>query len=433
MIAESAFTLLIACLLPKMPRAARGYLAALCALCLWGVLRDGALPVSLAKGLSAGAFLASVFLGVGFMGTVAARSGVILRCGAALVHQAPGRRYAALSVGGHLLAILLNVGALSLLGTMIERAMAQEQDLRLRTIRHRRMILALLRAFCAVVLWSPMSIGIAFVLSALPSLQWADVGPYGLAFTVLLLAMGWIMDRLSYRPPPPGAGVQPVPWRDVGGLLAVIMAVFGGASVVQGLSNASLMGGIIVSAPLVALAWRAGQGPGSMLQRGGDALWHGVEFLHTGVGRLGAEVSIIGLAAVLGAVGADFIPAEQMQALAQGGSVPAWGVAGGLMVVLVVVGQVGLNPVISIPLLLPSVQATVPPGSDLLLALACLGGWTLCLGSSPLVSTSLIISRHAPVSARVIGHRWNGLYTLLGVIALLAYLMVLDQSAMFVG
>jgi hypothetical protein len=94
---------------------------------------------------------------------------------------------------------------------------------------------------------------------------------------------------------------------------------------------------------------------------------------------------------------------------------------------------VGLNPVISIPLLLPSVQAAVPPGSDLLLALACLGGWTLCLGSSPLVSTSLIISRHTPVSARVIGHHWNALYTLFGIIALLAYLMVLDQCAMFVG
>jgi hypothetical protein len=427
LLADGGFALLALAVIPRMPRAARLYLAVVVVLCVLSLGLHGEMPPSLPKGLTAGAFLASILLAVGILGSVASRSGLILRCGESLVRQAPGRRYTALTLGGHAMAILLNLGTLTLLGTMIERALEQEKDNRIRAIRQRRMTLALMRAFCVVVLWSPMSIGIAFVLSIMPQVHWGDVGPYGIVFMVFLLGMGWALDRASYPPPPPSDQPTPVPWADVAGLASVILAVFLGASLVQAISGTSLIGGIILAAPLVALGWRAGQEQGPWTDKVGAALGHGCSFVTSGIGRMAPELSIMGLAAVLGGVAADFIPTEGLQTLMQSLSLPLWALVGGVCMTIIVLGQIGLNPVISIPLLLPSLQTLIPSQAAPLLALACLGGWTLCLGSSPFVSTSLLIARHTPVSSRVIGHRWNGVYTLLGVAMMVGYLAVLQM------
>lgn len=436
-LADGAFGLFIALAARRLPRAAQVYLGLTVGLCAVALVGAGAPPPSLARGLSAAAFLASVFVAVGFLGGIAARSRTILRCGAALVGQPPGRRYAALSVGGHALSILLNVGALTLLGTMIERAVAQEPDQRLRLIRQKRMLLALLRAFCAVVVWSPTSIGIAFVVSLLPGLEWGDIGAAGGAMAVVFLLLGWAVDRASHRRPPSAAGAAgapvvpapfpaPFPVADAARLLAIILAIFGCAFGLRALTGASLVAGIIVGAPLVGLTWRAAQEAGRPADRLLAAGREGAGYIRQGIGRIAPEVSIIGLAAVLGAVASDFVPVEAARALLESLHPPSWVVPAAAAATVVLAGQAGLNPVVTIPLLVPSVLAVLAPGAEGLLAVACLGGWTLCLNSSPFVSTSLILARHAPVPARVIGHRWNAVYTLLGLVALVAYLSLLD-------
>lgn len=429
LVADCAFALFILMALRRLPRAAQVYLILVFGLCAVAFLRSGAPPPSLARGLSSAAFLASVFTAVGFMGGIAARSRTILRCGAALVGQPPGRRYVALSVGGHLLSILLNIGALTLLGTMIERAVAQERDQRIRLIRQRRMLLALLRAFCAVVVWSPASIGIAFVVSLLPGVEWGQIGPIGAVMAGLLILLGWIMDRASYRRPattPGAAAAAAFPTADVGRLLVIIAAIFGCAFGLRALTGASLVAGIIIGAPLVGLAWRAAQEEGSPADRLVAAGREGADYIMRGIGRIAPEVSIIGLAAVLGAVAADFVPVEAVRPLLESLHPPSWVVPAGAAAAILLAGQAGLNPVVTIPLLIPSVQAVLAPGTEGLLAVACLGGWALCLNSSPFVSTSLIVARYAPVPARVIGQRWNSAYTLLGLMVLVAYLSLLD-------
>lgn len=433
LVADGAFALFIIMAVQRLPRAAQIYLILIFGLCAVAFIGSGAPPPSLARGLSSAAFLASVFLAVGFMGVIAARSRTILRCGAALVSQPPGRRYAALSIGGHVLSILLNIGALTLLGTMIERAVAQEQDQRIRLIRQKRMLLALLRAFCAVVVWSPTSIGIAFVVSLLPGVEWGHIGPVGVVMAGLLIFLGWVMDRASYRRPaaaaPGGAGATGAaafPMADAGRLLAIILAIFGCAFGLRALTGASLVAGIIIGAPLVGLAWRAAQEAGSPADRLIAAGHEGADYILRGIGRIAPEVSIIGLAAVLGAVASDFVPVEAARHLLESLHPPSWVVPAAAAAMIVLAGQAGLNPVVTIPLLVPSFQAVLAPGTEVLLAVACLGGWTLCLNSSPFVSTSLIVARHAPVPARVIGHRWNSAYTLLGLATLVAYLSLLD-------
>ncbi len=430
-VADASFALFIVMVLRRLPRAAQVYLTLILVLCALALIRSGQMPASLLRGLSSAAFLSSVFMAVGFLGVIAGRSRTILRCGTALVGQPPGRRYAAMTAGGHVLAILLNIGALTLLGTMVERAVAQETDSRIRGIRHQRMLLALLRAFCAVVLWSPTSIGIAFVISLLPGLQWGDIGALGVGMAAFLMLLGWGMDRVSFPRPKHGGVVADgaeagFPAADALRLLAIILAVFGCAFGLRALTGSSLVAGIILGAPLVGLTWRAFQEPGRLGDRLAAAGVEGSAYVWRGIGRLAPEVSIIGLAAVLGAVASDFVPVEAARALLESAQPPSWTVPAAAAGAVVLAGQAGLNPVLIIPLLVPSFRAIVEPGTEVLLAVACLGGWTLCLNSSPFVSTSLIVARHAPVPARVIGHRWNGLYTLLGLTALIVYLGLLD-------
>ena len=65
------------------------------------------------RGAAYGAF----FLALSSLRDAAETSKLVRRCGRHLVAQPPGRRYAALTAGGHLFGIILSYGAIELLGS----------------------------------------------------------------------------------------------------------------------------------------------------------------------------------------------------------------------------------------------------------------------------------------------------------------------------
>jgi hypothetical protein len=134
----------------------------------------------------------------------AARSSRAVRdCGVWLIAQPPAWRFAAIAGGGHAFGIALNMGAVTLLGTLVNRAntlAAAGGDARVVAIRRERMNVALLQGFFAVLVWSPMAISIAFTLAMIPSLTWFDIAPPALAFTAVFFALAWAIDRLKWPP-----------------------------------------------------------------------------------------------------------------------------------------------------------------------------------------------------------------------------------------
>ena len=82
-------------------------------------------------------------------------------------------------------------------------------------------------------------------------------------------------------------------------------------------------------------------------------------------------------------------------------------------VVLIVTGQIGLNPVAMVALLgaaMPDPAAFgVPPA---VLAFACMLGWGLGVGMTPMSASAITTARWAEVSPWTVSTTWNVSYTL---------------------
>jgi len=119
-----------------------------------------------------GAAYAAFFLALTTLRDAAETSPLVRRCGQHLVAQPPGRRYAALTAGGHVFGITLSYGAIELLAAMVMRANTLESaggSADIQGIRTRRMLLAIYRGFCVMNCWSPINIMTAVVSSSRPA------------------------------------------------------------------------------------------------------------------------------------------------------------------------------------------------------------------------------------------------------------------------
>ena len=104
------------------------------------------------------------------------------------------------------------------------------------------------------------------------------------------------------------------------------------------------------------------------------------------------------------------------------------GLIPGLVVALIVLtGQLAMNPIISVSI----VSAILPPPDALgttpaVVAASYMIGWGLCVGGSPFTLSTLIIGGIAGKSGRFVGHVWNGTYTIIGVLLVLAWFAFLS-------
>lgn len=99
----------------------------------------------------------------------------------------PGRRIAGLTIGSHLLASVLIIGALPI----IRPFLARQPDPALKL----ELTLAAMRGFALCVLWSPFTVGMAFVLTMKPEVEVTAIIALGLPATVGALAAAVFVDR----------------------------------------------------------------------------------------------------------------------------------------------------------------------------------------------------------------------------------------------
>jgi len=98
----------------------------------------------------------------------------------------PGRRIAGLTVGSHLLAAVMIIGALPIIRPFLVR---QEPNLRGELAR------AAVRGFALCVLWSPFTVAMGFVLTRKPDVELASVIAVGGPATAAALAAAVYVDR----------------------------------------------------------------------------------------------------------------------------------------------------------------------------------------------------------------------------------------------
>lgn len=385
-----------------------------------------ATPLLLKAGTEAAAII-GLFTSLGFLREAAETSGLVQRCGELMVRQPPGRRYTVLTLGAHVISLVLNFGVLSLLGVMITKGNTLEAaggDARIKAIRSRRMLSAILRGFALMTVWSPLSVSFAVVQTVVHGIAWQVLLPLqGLLAAMLLVLGGWL-DRREFPPTsrrfePQEAGA----WTPLVHLCLLILVVVAAAIGIAHLLDVRIVIGAMVVMPLAAWIWLAVQRRNPLTA----AAHLGRRVLETMPGFRN-EVAMLGGAMFLGIVAAAYIPpAETARLLAALGLPPA-----ALVVVLalgvMILAQVGVSQIISVTLIggaLADLAALgLPP---LAVASGLMGAWALSACSTPVGAAVLTVARIGQVPVIQVARQWNGRFVLAGALLLSLWLVLICE------
>jgi len=433
LLAGGAAAVAVACLAlltPQVGWARRLFVAIALALTAWAYVSLPDWGDAIGRALGNMAFITAFFIALATLRNAAAGSAAIVRCGLYLANQPPGRRYLALTLGGHLFALVLNYGSISLFGSLVERSLQAEPDPLIRRIRTRRMLLAIQRGFVTTLTWWPLTFAMVMSLAVVPGSRWEGALPYCLVAAFLLGATGWALDTL-FKPrnvtPPPR---QPNPrgaWRSLLpllGLLLLLIVLVGGLQATTGLRTVAV---VMLVVPLLSFAWIALQKKPPFPQNEFTASIGGrvQNFVRRELPAYAPELVLLMCAGYIGILASALLAPLVHEGLLGGGHLSPLVLIGVLWFVPIA-GQLGMNPILSVtlvgPLLPHAEQMGVSPD---LVVLALVSGWALTGASSPFTATNMLVGKFGGVSPLRAGLVWNGPYTLLAGLLLSAWLAFL--------
>lgn len=426
----SAFALFVALAVPMLPRVPLVMLALCAAVALATMLMHSDFAELIVKATGDAAYLAAFFAAMSVLREAAATSRAVHVCGEMLVSRPPGKRYVALSIGGSLLSIIINSGALNLLGGMVKATNTLERaggDPRIRAVREQRMILALLRSFCAGILLSPLSLGFAVTYSAFPQVGWMSLLSCALVFGILLMAIGALADRLAHPRPQAVATDRLADWAAALPLAAIVSSILALVVATEIALGTNLIVAVMVCVPVYGFVWMFAQGPSLGIDvptRLARTARRACDFVARDLASARVEVVVVSTAGFAGALLSGLLPLPELRAL-----VTAYAVSPALILVLVflavlVLGQMGANPILSVTVLgalFPDPQSVgLHP---LVLAMTLFVAWVMTTGSSSAIAAVLILARICGVPPSTIGRDWNGAFTLIVSALFLALLL----------
>jgi hypothetical protein len=366
------------------------------------------------RGLETAAFIGAFFTALSTLRTVAQTSPAIQRAGTFLAGQPPGRRYAALTVGGQAFALLLNYGSLQLLGSLATANANSEPNLEIRRHRIRRMLLAIQRAFVSALPWSPLSFAVAITVSVIPDTSWSKALVPGLVTSFLLAGIGWSLDTIFK----PRLTVKPVRSALVGTWatmlpLAVLLAVLlVGVVTLSALTQVRVVGIVAVLVPCIAVVWM-------LLQHWNEnpvstTCARIKTYVLQELPSYRGEMTLLMMAGFIGTAGSQLF-APMMQATGFDPSyLPSWIILVSLVWIIPLAGQIGMNPILAVTLIAPLIPTATDLGvQPIAIVVAITSGWALSGASSPFTATTLLIGSFGGISATRVGLVWNGAYTLI--------------------
>ncbi|MGF2735691.1 hypothetical protein [Marinobacter sp. DUT-1] len=382
-------------------------LAVLGGLTAFGSLGTG----QLVKAASDAAFY-SAFLGsLGMMQCLVRRFEVLRRIHDVLLGGRPGwlyPKYALVSCG---IASVLSFGMMNLLcgslsETLRERGITGESRLQwLRSV-----LISALRGFALVPLVAPTSVAVAILTRELPQLSWSLLLPFGVIAALLLVSVGWVLERHRFRQVSSERMALESWPAGTGRLVLLILVVFAVMAALVASTGLKVSVAAMLAVPSVTLLYMLGQEwrlvP--VLREGAEQVW-----------TMNNEMAIFAASAILGVALSGVIPADALAGLLQSGS--------GVFL-LAVVGML-MMPMFSmigvIPITVLSVQAGLLPDlvaggmNPLPVAVALVIGFSLAMMLSPFGPSVMLLSRFGQVSRWVVAFRWNGRFVLIAVPLLL--------------
>jgi hypothetical protein len=421
-----------------------GYLLALCVILL-GLTWFVAKPVAAiaAQGLSRSAYLASFILLMALLREGALHSNSVLEIGTFLTRQPAKRRFLTLFSGGHFFAVLINLGALSLLAPIIQRGVravipAGESLDDIAGVRERRQLSAALRGFSWFLVWAPTAVTQAVLPTLLTGIDAGRLMVTGFGLAVLMFGVSWLEDSLRWRGfrkrlqaegRLPLASATRFPVAAARNLGFVGLALFGFTIALAVLGGVSVVTGVMLAAPIVVVIWIFAQESESGVNARTAVTAHRLrEIAFESLPGFSRDAVFIACAGFIGTLAAGLVSAADLANMIGLANQPGWLVLWVLTALVWVFGQVGLSP-ITMAVFLGSLVAELPgmPVDITLSALAIAAGTAVCTTGAPFSSGAIMLARATGHSSLTLTWRWNGLYTIV-VLAALAVIYAILTS-----
>ncbi|MFT6896194.1 MAG: hypothetical protein ACJA13_000591 [Paraglaciecola sp.] len=381
------------------------------------------------------AFFAFFLIALGLLKEAALTSNSVNLTGIALLQQQPTRRYALLTFASHLLGILMSVGAINLLGTMIHRSLHDNRDTvdaRINSARQRRMMLAVMRGFCSVPLWAPTSVTITLLVTTIPELQWIDIMPYGLYLTFALLLFGIWLDHV--QAPKNLSHLVPTISNNLSDLkvsypIVIVVITFAAVSALLIFTTPLRpIAAVLVSAPIVSTAWIFTQYHRE--HKKFSAVRLTLKRFSTDIFfRLALQRSEIVFFAGSVLIGRLLLTVLNLDWVAQ--QIAHLNISAALILILsswiiFLAALLFINPMISVTLTAGALSQL--PGVEnmpVTIALVMMITWAMVIGSTPTTTSVRIGAKITGISPMQMGIQWNGLYSVLVLLALDLFLIVM--------
>jgi hypothetical protein len=317
---------------------------------------------------------------------------------------------------------------LQLLGALAMSAARREPDPEIRAIRARRMLLAVERGLISTLPWSPLSFAVAISTTVIPNTSWGDIVLPSMVTGLIMASVGWGLDtalkprRLGTAAPAPQAAAT-AGWGSMAPLALLLAVLVVSVSSLYALTDVRIVGIVSVVVPCMALGWM-------VIQRRGGAdvppvLVRVRDYFTGDLLSFRGELVLLMMAGYIGAVGAQVLAPVLVAAGLDLHAVPGWLVLVALVWLIPVLGQVGMNPILAVSLLAPSIPSAAALGvSPQAVVVAITAGWALSGATSPFTATTLLLGHFAGVSARAVGLRWNGLFAAISAVLLSGWVVL---------
>ncbi|OCX67220.1 hypothetical protein BFP70_02650 [Thioclava sp. SK-1] len=428
LIADGVTVLVLAILAPRATGSGRAFVLIAIGLVIYALAMPSAPDGIIKAALDRASFIIAFFCALATLRHAANLSPAVTRAAVFLSSQPPGRRYNALTIGVQIFALVLNYGAISLLGGMSRSSAMKEPDQEIRDIRLRRMLQAVHRGFAASVCWSPLSFAMVISISIIPGADLRSILLPAIVSAAILVGVGWALDTM-FKPrltggktaaPPDRAAASDVKslWPLLGLLAAICLPSFA-LELVLGLP---LSMAVLIVVPSISAIWLFLDGAAT--QRFAHLSEHAKAFCFNDLPSFRNEIILLSMAGFIGSLaGALLAPVVAASGLDLS-ALPVWVILMIPIIVIPVTGQLGMNPILCVslfgPLLPePSVIGVAPTA----MVLSLTAGWAMSAVTSPFTASVMLIARLGDVKPSQVSFQWNGLFTLAAGAALTVWVM----------
>ncbi|MFK7944893.1 MAG: hypothetical protein AB8B85_18560 [Paracoccaceae bacterium] len=337
--------------------------------------------------------------------------------GTYLSHQPGGRRFLGLFGGTMGMAIVFNLGTVSLLAPLVRRGVEAAPDDPLTPTRERRQLNAVLRGFAWCVVWSPTAVAPLALMGLIDGIDRPRWMVIGFVLSCVMMLIGWAEDRWVWRNHTAAAlGLPPVvrarlPTAAICRFLGVCAGFLGLTGLIMWATGLGVPISLMGASPILLVGWLAAQG-GHVPSRLREIAVRGLP------ASAPAAITLAG-AGFVGIAGAALIPGEAVAEAIGMDTWPAWVFMCAVTAAVVALSQFALSPIM-MAVFFGAILGGLPslPAEPTLTALAIAAGWSVSTTISPFASGVILMSRITGHPGTRLTYAWNPGFTALTAIAL---------------